>query len=591
MIRQVDRTFDLLDSLRENYAWKNDILSIKRGNEWVKYSVDEYYRLSHLFAYAMLAKGLPDKSKIITICSNRPEWNIADMGINLAGMVHVPVYPTLNSEDYSHIFRHSDAQIIILGSISLYNKIKPVIEGLESKPAIILMDKTEGYECMDDLYSLGEKSESRYCTVLDKIKKETLPEDLATIIYTSGTTGTPKGVMLSHRNLMFNAYGHALRQSIDSSNKMLSFLPLCHIYERSMNYEYQYLGVSIYYAESISTIQRDLADGHADGFCAVPRVLEMMYYKFEAAGKNLSGLKKFIYSMAWSFANKFNIYNDSFLHKIQLKIYDKLIYSKWRENLGGKEMLIISGGSSINPRIIRTFNAASLHVYEGYGMTESSPVIAVNNPSEKENIIGTVGTPLKGTEISFTEDGEILVRGPHVMLGYYKDKESTDQAIDKDGWLHTGDVGMLVDGKYLKITDRKKEIFKMSNGKYLAPQSIENKIRESSFILNCMVIGENQKFASAIILPDFERLHFWAAKHNISYTTNDELIQNPKVIAKIHSIIEKVNSGLAPFEKIKRERIINDTWDINNNMLSQTLKLKRKNIADKYSELIQEIYK
>ena len=542
-------------------------------------------------AYAFLASGYSKGDKAISICNNRPEWNFVDMGLNLTGMVHIPVYPTLSDDEYSYIFDHSDAKIIFIGNNQLYKKIYPVVEKMKNPMKVYLMDDSTDIDCLANLYKIGEENSEKYREEVEKIKQETSPDDLATIIYTSGTTGTPKGVMLSHRNLMFNALAHAKKQPITCQQKMLSFLPLCHIYERSMNYEYQYIGISIYYAESLSTIQKDLADCHADGFCSVPRVLEMMYFKFEAAGKNLTGIKKKIYSKAWAFAKNFDFYNNSKLYLFKRDVYDKLVYSKWREALGGHEMIIVSGGSSIQGKIVRLFNAAKLRIFEGYGMTETSPVIAVNNPVEGINVIGTVGTPLEGTELKIAEDGEILTKGPHVMLGYYKSPEQTKEIIDEDGFLHTGDIGRLIDGKYLQITDRKKEIFKLSSGKYIAPQVIETKLKESSYIENCIVIGENEKFASAIIIPDMSRLHFWAAKHKITYADNQELVNNPKVIAKIHKEVELVNETLAPFEKIKREKVILTEWTPTNGMLSPTLKLKRVKIQAKHADIIAEIYK
>ncbi len=586
----ITRTFDLLKNLEANHPDKEDILSRSISKNWVKVSTKEYIKHSHLIAYAFLALGYQKGDKVITICNNRPEWNFVDMGLNLAGMVHVPVYPTLSNEEYTYIFNHSDAKIIFIGNMQLYNKIAPVIEKMDTPAKVYMMDDNTDIECIKSLYKIGEENQEKYRETVERIKNNTYPNEMATMIYTSGTTGTPKGVMLSHWNLMSNALAHAKKQPVTSSQKMLSFLPLCHIYERSMNYEYQSIGISIYYAESISTIQRDLADCHADGFCSVPRVLEMMYFKFEAAGKNLTGIKKKIYNRAWKFANNFDFYNHSRLYLFRRDLYDKLVYNKWREALGGHEMIIVSGGSSIQGKIVRLFNAAKLRIFEGYGMTETSPVIAVNNPVEGINVIGTVGTPLEGTELRIAEDGEILTRGPHVMLGYYKNPEQTKEIIDEDGFLHTGDIGKLIDGKYLQITDRKKEIFKLSLGKYVAPQAIEAKLKESSYIENCIVFGENQKFASAIIIPDMSRLHFWAAKHKITYADNNELVKNPKVIAKIHKEVELVNSTLAPHEAIKRERIILDEWSPNNGLLSPTLKLKRAKIHAQYKSTIEEIY-
>lgn len=588
---EIRRTFDLLARLEANLPEKDDILSRCVKGNWVKTSVKDYVNYSHKLAYAFLSLGYQKSDKAITICNNRPEWNIIDMGLNMAGMIHIPVYPTLSQEEYLHIFNHSEAKIIFIGNTQLYKKIAPIVEKMDQPAKIYLMDDDESIETLSSLYEQGEKEESKYKVEVETIKKETTPDDVATIIYTSGTTGTPKGVMLSHWNLMFNALAHAKKQPVTSSQKMVSFLPLCHIYERSMNYEYQYIGISIYYAESISTIQRDLADCHADGFCAVPRVLEMMYFKFEAAGKNLTGIKKKIYEWAWDFGNNFDFYNHSKLYLLQKNIADKFVYSKWREALGGHEMIIVSGGSSIQGKIIKLFNAAKLRIFEGYGMTETSPVIAVNNPIEGINVIGTVGKPLEGTELKIAEDGEILTKGPHIMKGYYKDPDLTKEIIDEDGFLHTGDIGKLIDGKYLQITDRKKEIFKLSLGKYVAPQVIETRLKESSYIENCMVIGENQKFVSAIIVPDISRIHFWAAKHKITYKDNAELINNPKVLAKIHKEVEAVNETLAPYEKIKRERIVHTEWSPTNGLLSPTLKLKRAKIYAKYIDIINDIYR
>lgn len=590
-MEQVARTFDLLSKLEQNFPEKEDYLCKKRSGQWIKYSVKEYVKNSHLIAYALVYLGYGNKDKAITICQNRPEWNFIDMGLNLANMVHIPVYPTLGNEDYLHIFNHSDAKIIFLDSQSMYNRIEPIIRQMDHPARIILIDDSDSTECIRDLYTLGEKHIDTSKPKVEEYKRTIDTHELASIIYTSGTTGTPKGVMLSHENLMFNAYGHAVKQTVTSEQKMLSFLPLCHIYERSMNYEYQYIGISIYYAESIGTIAKDLSDCHADGFCAVPRVLEMMYGKLEAAGKNLKGIKKKIYNLAWNFANNYDNYNTNWLYNYKRNLYDKLVYCKWRENLGGHEMLIVSGGSSIQAKIVRLFNAAKLHIFEGYGMTETSPVIAVNNPVEGINVIGTVGKPMEGTILKIADDGEILTKGPHIMLGYYKDPEATKEVIDSEGFMHTGDIGIMVDGKYLKITDRKKEIFKLSLGKYIAPQVIENLLKESSYIENCIVIGENQKFASAIIIPDMERIHFWAAKHNVTYNDNEELVKNPKLLAKIHSEVENVNAKLAPHEHIKREKVVIGEWTTGNNMLSQTLKLKRANIHKKYHNIINEIYK
>ncbi len=591
MLQEVAHIYDLLTKLEERFPDKQDMLCRRSGKEWIRFSVKDYVRYSNLLAYAFSSMGYGKGDKVVTICNNRPEWNFTDMGLSMAGLIHVPVYPTLSADEYLYIFNHSDAKIIIIGTMSQYRKIEPIVRKMDKPARIFLMDDSDNIQCFRDLYKIGERVELVQKPKIEKIKAETGTDEPVSIIYTSGTTGTPKGVMLSHHNLMFNAYGHAVKQTVRSDQKMLSFLPLCHVYERSMNYEYQYIGISIYYAESLGTLARDLADCRADGFCAVPRVLEMMYSKLEAAGKHLKGFKKTVYGLAWDFANNYDNYNKSLIYRAKRNIYDRLVYSKWRENLGGHEMLIVSGGSSIQAKIIRLFNAARLHIYEGYGMTEASPVIAVNNPVEGINIIGTVGKPMERTELKFAEDGEILTKGPHVMLGYYKNPEATREVIDSDGFLHTGDIGRLVDGKYLQITDRKKEIFKLSLGKYVAPQVIENMLKESPYIQNCFVIGENQKFASAIIIPDFEHLHHWAKENGLGELDNHQLAADPKAVTFLHSIVEQTNSKLAPHEHIKRERIVCDEWTPSNGLLSQTLKLKRAKLTSRYSGIISEIYR
>lgn len=587
---EVTRTFDLLEKLVEVYP-KDDILSRKHNGEWIKFSSESYSRHSHLMSYAFLAIGLKPNDKVITISNNRPEWNFVDMGLTMAGMVYVPVYSTLSDEDYIHILNHSDAKVIFLGSEALAKKIAPLVPKIEHQVKLYTFDRVEGYECIEDLYKLGEESEPKYKELIEENKKNISENTLATIIYTSGTTGTPKGVMLSHKNLVFNFIATAVQQIRDHRHKMLSFLPLCHIYERGMNYDYQYVGISTYYAESLATIAADMADCQADGFCSVPRVLEMMFNKFEAAEKDLKGIKKLIYKWAFSIACTYDYNKSGFYHNFRYSLADKLVYSKWREKLGGKEMLIVSGGSSIQPKIIRLFTAAKMYIFEGYGMTEASPVIAVNNPKERIIKIGTVGKALEGTEMKIAPDGEILSRGPHIMMGYYKDPEFTKEVIDNQGWLHTGDIGVMVDKIFLKITDRKKEIFKLSAGKYISPQVIETKLKESPYIGNCMVVGENQKFASAIVIPDFGRLRTWADKNKINYKDNEELIQVKEVADKINREIAITNKRLSPHEQIKRVKLIAEDWTPLNDMLSQTLKLKRHSIKAKYKTLINDIYK
>lgn len=583
------RTFDFLDILKTNFN-KDDIFARYVNGQWLKYSIDDYIDISMNVASGLLSKGFKPEDKVVVVCNNCPEWNFLDMGCTLARLIMVPIYQTLSADEFKFVFGHSDAKLIVIGNKSLYNKLTPIISGMNNPAEVMTIDNCNCGYCFDDLIALGKQNREKTEPEIERNKKEVSPDDVATIIYTSGTTGDSKGVMLTHRNLTFNSYSHALLQTANSSHKMLSFLPLCHAYERTMNYEFQQLGISIYYAENLSTIQRDLASFHGDGFCAVPRVLEMMYSKFEDAGKKLKGVKGTIYKWAWHFGNNYDNKKKGFLYGLKHRLADRLVFSKWREILGGHEMWLVSGGSAIRPNIVRLFTAARLNIYQGYGMTEASPVIAVNPPAH--NTLGTNGPPLNNTELRFDDDGEILVRGPHVMKGYYKDEKATHEIIDADGWLHTGDIGYLKDGLFLMITDRKKEIFKLSSGKYIAPQMIENKLRESSYIENCIVFGEHQKYASAIILSKMEELRHWCSKNDIKTDTgNEEILKNKKIVALLNKEVSKINRSLSDYEKIKKSFFSADTWSVENGLLSQTLKPKRKIILEKYKSEVESAYK
>ncbi len=584
------RTFDLLENLK-TYPPKDDILARRTRGKWIKYSIDQYYEIAHAVAYGLLALGYKPGTKIITVCNNRPEWNFMDMGINLAHMIHIPVYSTLSHDDYHFIFENSDVELIVAGTKTLYNKLLPIAKEIDRDIRFLMMDDGEETMTLAQLYELGRANKDKFGPVVEDNKKTISPDECASIVYTSGTTGMPKGVMLSHRNMMFDSHGHALRQTKNYSHKMISFLPLCHMYERTMNYEYQELAISTYYAESLATIASDLKDCHADGFCAVPRVLEMMYGKLEEAGKKLTGFKKKIYDAAWNYANNFDNENTGWFYLQKQKLFDKLVYSKWRENLGGHEMLVVSGGSSIQAKIVRCFNAAKLYIFEGYGLTETSPVIAVNSPADKYNVIGTVGKAMDGTELSFDEDGEILTRGPHVMLGYYKNPTATKEMIDEEGWLHTGDIGFLKDGKYLKITDRKKEIFKLSSGKYIAPQVIETLLRESPYIENAFVFGANEKFASAIIIPAFAKVKEYAESRGAKIEKKEQLLENKAAMDLLNAEVQEVNAKLAAHENLKKTHFVFDEWTPDNEMLSQTLKPKRRNLLKRYEQVIADTYK
>jgi len=587
---KIRRLFDFIEYIQNDLPDRPDVVARCSKGVWTKVSTSEFVEGCYSVARGLLALGYGKSTKIINISASRPEWNFIDLGSALAGMIHIPVYSTLAHDDYRYIFDHSDAEIIFIDNEKLFKKLAPIAEEIDRPIKLIMLDDSDSEFCLRDVRKKGDEEKEKWMPVLEKNKQEIDENECVSIVYTSGTTGRPKGVMLSHRNLVFDAHAHAIRHVMDHHHIALSFLPLCHTYERTMIYDNLERGIRIYYAESLSTIQADLASCHADNFCGVPRVLEMMYAKFDAAGEQLKGFKKKLYSKAWAFANSFDSYNNNPFYRLKRWFYDTLIYSKWREALGGHKMIVVSGGSSIQEKIVRCFTAAGFQLCEGYGMTETSPVIAVNNPVDKLVIIGTVGQPIDGTEVSFTEDGEILTRGPHVMLGYYKDPEQTKEIIDKDGWLHTGDIGYLVDGRFLKITDRKKEMFKLNNGKYIAPQALETKLKESPLIEQCMVFGENHKYPSALIIPDFTALKAVCREHNLTCSSREEMLANETILAALHAEVSAINKTLAPHEQLKKEQFIDDTWGLDNGMLSQTLKLKRANIYKKYSEQMELSY-
>ncbi len=585
------RLFDILDEISAKYN-KPDFFAQRDGEGWKTYSIAEYVEYSHLLASAFLELGFQKGDKIVTIMRNRPAWNFLDMGIMLAGMIHVPVYPTLNPEEYKYILNHCDCKSIVFGAEVIYRRVEPILSEVMQHPLIYAIDPIAGTNSYDQLLQLGRDNLTKWTPSIEENKRTISTDDIATIIYTSGTTGRSKGVMLSHGNICNNFMPIIEEhQLLDYHAKMLSFLPLCHVYERIVNYHYQYMGVSHYYAGSMATIAKDMHDMHADGFCAVPRVFEMMYEKIQGAGKNLTGLKKMIFDWAFQFATKFDYYNENPFYLMRYNLADKLVYSKWRETLGGHEMTVVSGGSSIPEKILRLFTAAKIRVYEGYGLTETSPVIAVNNPKKKILKIGCVGEILSGVEFKLADDGEILTKGPCLMKGYYKDEAYTKEVIDKDGWFHTGDIGRLEEGKYLKITDRKKEVFKLSLGKYISPQSVETELRLSPYIENAMVIGENEKFASALIVPTFDKFKEEFRNRHIDYPKDhEELIKHPDFMKIMNQEVANVNKSLADHEQIKRFRVVVDEWSIATGELSQTMKLKRKVLYQKYDNICKEIY-
>lgn len=590
MATSVTRTFDILERYLHEFP-RTDALGGKKDGAWYTFSTEEYNLKSHQFAMGIMALGLKKGDKIATVTTNRPEWNFADMGMAMTGIVHVPIYPTIGEDEYRYILHHAEVKMVIVGDQKLFEKINPIAEMLMDIKGVYAFEDVKGAKHYEEILALGESKKAELKDKLEAIKKSIQPDDLATLIYTSGTTGVPKGVMLTQNNLVSNFVAHSKMHNLGKDHRVISFLPLCHVYERSVNYHFQYKGMGIYYVGNLNQIVPAIKEIKPHMFNSVPRLLEKVHDGFVTKGKELTGLKKSLYFWALDLTKHFE-YNKKYgpLLNLKIKIADKLIYSKWRAALGGNIVYVVSGGAALQPRIARVLGMAKMLNLEGYGLTETSPVIAVNNPAKGELKIGTVGPILEGYEVKIAEDGEILCKGPGVMIGYYKAPDLTAEVIDSDGWFHTGDIGMFEDGKYLKITDRKKEIFKLSGGKYIAPQMIENKLKASDLIEQVMVIGANEKFASALISPNFPLLHDWCAEHKLHYENNIALIQLPEVVDKIQKEVNLVNKTLGSHEQISRIRLVCEEWTPASGELSPTLKLRRSIVAAKYQHLIDDIY-
>ncbi len=587
---EVTRTFDIVDRLVEKLQ-RDDALAVKRKGKWETFSTLQYKSFVDHFSYGLLASGFKPGDTIVSISNNRPEWNFIDMGMSQVGVVHVPIYANLGHEEYTHILNHSDARAVISSHADLYEKLKTEANEAKNVEKIYSFDPIDGVESWMSLIELGKENEEKYKDELIRIKASIKPEDLMSIIYTSGTTGLSKGVMLSHKNFMENVMGTIDRLPVPPEGKFLSFLPLCHVFERMVNYLLQFKGVAVYYAESVDTIGDNLREVSPNGFAAVPRVIEKLYDKLIMKGKELSGIKRALFFWAVNLGLKFELNKaNGPWYELQRSLANKLIYKKWQEALGGNIQIIVSGGASLQERLARVFYAAGLPILEGYGLTETSPVIAVNQLKYPLIKFGTVGKVLHNIEVKIAEDGEILMRGPSLMLGYYKDKEKTNEVVDAEGWFHTGDIGELDDEQILKITDRKKEIFKLSTGKYVAPQVVENRYKESAFIEGIMVVGEGEKYAAAVICPAFHFLHSWCSRYNITYRDNADLILKPKVIERYQREVDKINAGLGRHRQIKKFELVGEEWSPETGELSPTLKVKRRYLKEKYKTELDRLY-
>ena len=585
------RTFDLLERYFRLFPG-NNALAEKKDGRWIEYSVEKYIELSHLFARGLLQTGMSRGDKIVTISNNRPEWNFADMGMAMVGIVHVPVYTSLSAEEYSYIFEHSDARLVIVSDQKLYDTVKGICKKNKKIEKLLTFNEIPGVGCWTDIILEGRRSGNEIIEMVDFLKSDIKPAEVASIIYTSGTTGRSKGVMLTHRNLCENFIAAAEVFSLTPSDRFMSILPLCHVGGRMGNYQTQYSGACIYYCENMGTIAVNLREVKATGFDAVPRVLEKIFDTVMAKGRSLSGIKKRLFFWAVSLGLKYEPFGaKSSFYYFKLKIADKLIFSKWREALGGSARIVGCGGASLQPRLERVFWASGLKILNMYGLTETSPIITINRQHKEMCRLGSVGALIDGVEVKIADDGEILCRGHNVMAGYYKDEELTRSVFDEDGWFHTGDVGHMEDGKFLMVTDRKKEIFKLSSGKFIAPQLIENKLKESLLIDQAMVIGEHQKLASALIVPDFEYLRQWYKSLNRKEAvSNEELINMTEVVALMQKEISIINKKLPEHERMGKTRMVADVWSPASGELSASLKLKRKVIGVKYKSQIDAIY-
>ncbi len=586
----VSRTFDLLDRYRELYN-KADALCFKHNGNWQKYSTAEYIEHAYSFCYGLCESGFRRGDKIITVSANRPEWNFTDMGMSMLGVVHVHVFTSLSATEYEYIIRNSGARMIIISDKKLCRTLEPALTATGHSCPAFTFDKIDGAANWLDIVEKGRNCSAETKQQVEEIKKLIKPDDFATLIYTSGTTGKPKGVMLSHRNMVSNFISAASVFNLKPTDKYLSILPLCHVGGRLGNYQTQFSGTSIYYAESMGTISINMKEIKPDGFDAVPRVLEKFYDVIISKGKSLTGIKKSLFFRAVNLGLNYQPFGENgWLYERKLRIADKLIFSKWREALGGNVRIVGCGGASLQPRLERVFWAAGIKIINMYGLTETSPIITINRTEKGKVKLGSVGMTIEGVEVKITDDGEILCKGPNVMLGYYNDPELTASVFDEEGWFHTGDIGHIEEGKFLMVTDRKKEIFKLSNGKFIAPQRVENILKESPAIDQIMVIGEHEKFASALISPNFKYFEDWKTSRKVNYSSNDELITLPEVLQFFSSEVNKMNKRLSPPERINRFRLVKDEWSPATGELSPTLKLRRKFIHEKYSEVVEQVY-
>ena len=611
LMTEPKRLFDCLDLLAAQ-GDKTDLLAAKYNGVWKKYSVSEVNTTVRQISEGLLKAGISQhflplptrpgeqaddaatasrnaeqRDKIAVLSKNCPEWVMLDLAVQMCGGVLVPVYPTISVNELEYIFQDAEVKFVFVHDEEAYHKVSSIRGNVPSIREIFSFEKVQGAKHWEELIT---SSAGPIDNKVQEIAASISEHDLATIIYTSGTTGKPKGVMLSHSNILSNVLAAVPCLPVNDL-RVLSFLPLNHIFERMITYFYLYKGASIYYAESLETIADNLREVKPDMFTTVPRLLEKVYDRIMAKGAELSGIKKKLFFWAHGLAARYEINtSQGAWYNMQLKLANKLIFNKWREALGNNLICIVSGGAACQVRLIRIFTAARIPILEGYGLTETSPVISVNRFGEKDRMFGSVGPRLDNVEVKIAEDGEILCKGPNVMMGYYKRPDLTAEVIT-DGWFHTGDIGVIANGRYLKITDRKKEMFKTSGGKYVAPLPIENKLKESVYVEQVMVVGAEQKFVGALIVPSFPNLKEWARQNSITATSNEALVNDPKVHALYAELVDSFNKYFSHVEQIKRFQLLPDEWSIDGGEMTPKMSLKRKVVMEKNAAAIERIYR
>jgi len=591
---EIKRLFDCIEHQLKHFP-QEDMLAAKENGVWRKYSTQEIATTVNQLSAGLLTLGLsgrdytPEGSdKIAIISSNRPEWLTADLAAQQIGVIWVPVYPTTNPLELKFILNDASVQYMFASNQELYDKVMSIKAEVPCLKEVYTFDHIAGAKHWTSLLN----KDADLLNQVEVIKKEIPVEQVATFIYTSGTTGTPKGVMLTHKSIYFNLQSGKKSFPFPDApdQKVLSFLPLNHIFEKVASYIYMYSGMSIYYAESLETIGDNLKEIKPDGFSTVPRLLEKVFEKIMITGESLTGVKRKLFFWAVALGEQYdNLNQGSWWYRTQLKLANKLIFVKWREALGGNVKFIVTGGAACQVKLLRIFNAAQIPVYEGYGPTENSPIISINLRTPGGTKYGTVGHVISGVDYKLEPDGEICVAGPSVMKGYYKRPDLTAETII-NGWLHTGDIGQVIDGKYLKITDRKKELFKTSGGKYVAPQPIENKMKESPFIEQIVLIGDNLRFVSALIVPGFSKLKEWAKQHGIEYTSNEDIIKNSMVVTMITDIVDEYNKLFNQVEQVKKFTLIPREFSIDRQEMTPKLSIRRKNIIANFEKEIEAMY-